>query len=206
MGPFCTLVLIKHLKLHVMKIRKKIWIVLLLLPFLACNDPDKTIETNTTLQFTIPLHSNILGNTSSTESYSFTGYATVSLVNKNNVQILPGNILQVTPGNGSVLIIPNLASDLNSLQLVWGYGELNDDVFNAQSSVDLSSMLNMENQELQIDIDEVFVPIISQIDSDPNTFIKVMLIGNAGFQVNSVATLEIPVTIKYEVMEVRFTL
>jgi len=189
-----------------MKLRKLFWIGMLFLPLLSCNDPDRITETNTTLQFTIPLHSNKLANTTSTENYASTGYGSFSLANKNNVQILPNNILQVTPGNESVLIIPNLTSEVNSLQLVWGYGEVNSDDFMAQSSVDLSPMLNMENKNLQINIDEVFAPIILQIDSDPNTFITVMLIGNAAFEVNSVATLEIPVTLKYEVIEVRFTL
>lgn len=205
MSPFCTLVHFKHLILKVMKLRKLFWIGLLLLPLLACNDPDRTIETNTKLQFIIPLHSNA-ASSSATERYTFSGYATFCLANKENAQSCPDNILQVLPGSGSVLLIPNIDGDVNSLQLVWSYSEQNSDEFMAQGAVDLLPMMTKSEQNLQIDIDEVFVPIISKIDDDPHIYIKVMVLGDASFEINSIAEMEIPIIVEHEVLEVRFTL
>uniref|UniRef100_UPI003217AEB0 hypothetical protein n=1 Tax=uncultured Draconibacterium sp. TaxID=1573823 RepID=UPI003217AEB0 len=191
-----------------MKLRKLFWIGVVLLPLLACNDPDTTVETEANLQFIIPLSSIGLQTEAVNETYSFSGFATFCLANKDNAQNCPDNILRVTPGTGSVLTFSNLSGDISELKMEWGFDNAGDSgTYNMQGETDLMLPEQVPaNGNLSISLDEVLSPLISQVDSNPNSYIKLMIKGNSNFQLTSIAQMKIPIIVKHEVSPIRFTL
>jgi hypothetical protein len=186
-----------------MKLRKLLWIGVFVLPLFACDDPDKTVENTSTLEFLIPIHS---AEANANESHDFSGFATFSLTNKDNAQNSPSNILRVMQGNGSKLTLPAISGEIKSMQLVWGYAEIDSDNFEMQSSIELLSQgAAKSTQQMVISLDQALMPLIDKIDSNPNTYIKVMVTGNADSAISSMAKLEIPIVVEHEVLEVRFS-
>lgn len=189
-----------------MKLRKIFWMGLLLIPLFACEDPDTTMETKAELRFTIPLNSSELKSTEA-ESYSFSGFVTFCLANKDNAQNCPDNILQVMPDKGSVLMLPYFDGEINTLNLEWGYGELGSDVFEMQNAIPLLSGENMSSIEnATINLDGILNPIILQMDKNPNTYIKLVITGKANCCVSSEAKMVIPIIVEYEALSPRIML
>lgn len=187
-----------------MKHTNLFWIALLLLSLVACNEPDNTVETESMLELDIRVNSIVSENN---DSYSFAGSTTFCLANKDNAQNFPNNILSVMLGKGATLILPHINGQFTSLQLDWGYGEIGSEVFDMQNSIELlSSVKSLSNHESAIELDEVLSPVINQIDINPNSYIKIIVSGNANHAVSSIVKMEIPITVEHEVLEVRFTI
>ncbi|MCY1721439.1 hypothetical protein OU798_13870 [Prolixibacteraceae bacterium Z1-6] len=190
-----------------MKLRKLFWMAIVLLPLLACNDPDTIAETETKLQFIIPLNSVQSQTKATAETYSFSGFTTFCLANKDNARNCPDNILRVMPGSGSVLTFLNVSGDISELKMEWGFASGGSGSYSMQGEIDLMLPEELpDNGSVSVNLDEVLAPLISQIDSNPKSYIKLLIKGNTDFEFTSIAQMEIPIIVEHEVLPVRFTL
>lgn len=112
-----------------MKLKNLFWIGVILLSAFACEDPDTTYYTKTELALDIPLavHVNTLSQ-SVTEQYNFNGIVIFHLGYSDTLKSCPGNVVQVTPGSGSLLSFEALQSSetIDQLQLDISYKTQSD--------------------------------------------------------------------------------
>lgn len=189
-----------------MKLRNLFWTGVLLLTLFACSDPDISVETETRLKFTVPLISTELKNYDTSTEYFFSGYTKFCLANKDNAQDCPDNILHVTAGTGSQLILPVFAGEVNFLKIEWGYSDLGSDVYDMQDPILLSSGNLSGEQAIQINLDKALQPVINKINSNTSAYFKLIISGNTNHFISSAAQITIPIIVEYEALTPRFTL
>ncbi len=189
-----------------MKLKKLLWIGVLFLPLIACEDPDTTTQTKTKIQLLISLSPSELKSMQITDVYSFEGETVFCLANKDNSYRCPQNILHVTPDVDAKMIFPAFTGELYQLNLEWGYATLGDEEYQMQSPVVLLSESLSGGGDTEINLGEVLLPLIEKIDNNPNTLIKLVLYGNSESVISAVSKIEIPLLIEHEVLTPRFTL
>ncbi|WP_340111210.1 hypothetical protein [Maribellus mangrovi] len=193
-----------------MKLRKLFWMGILLIPLLACEDVNESTETSAELDVPIPLEAVMIESAASPmDLYSFDGSAAFCLGNKDNVKDCPGMIMGVVPGSGAKLHFDGIGEfeEIHSLALEWGYGKFGSTEFEMQPSVDLlkdGEVLTSSN--ITIDIDEVLVPVIQEMDSNPRIFVFIRLSGWSNFDVSFDARMKVPIVVESEELSPRFTL
>lgn len=190
-----------------MKIRKLIWIGVLLLPLLACDNSDEIVQTEATIELKLPLTSIELKSTQ-LKSFVFSGYATFCLAKKDHVKNCPNNILKVMPGTGAILSIPlqDENQSISDLEITWGYALNGSDQYNMQQPIEL--MINeadIMNGSLEFDLDHVLFPLINNMNLSPDNYYKIVINGKTEFKMNLTATLEVPIIVEHENTSIRFS-
>ncbi|WP_167615614.1 hypothetical protein [Maribellus sediminis] len=196
-----------------MKLRKILWIGILLMPIFACDEVNDQAETSAELNVPITLEAVMVENTFSTTSpfdlYSFNGLNTFCLANKDNVKNCPGLVVGVTPGVGAKLHFDGIGDNqhIQSLQLEWGYGTAGKYEFEMQPPIQLLSDGELLTPDkLTVDIDQVMAALIQKMDENPRFFIVVKLSGYSNFDVSFDAVMKVPVVVKSEDISAGFTL
>ena len=197
-----------------MKLRKLFWIGMVLIPLLACEDVEETLETATELNVPIPLEATLVENTFSTKSspidqFKFEGIASFCLANKDKVKNCPGNIIRIVPGNGAELIFDGLGEyqQISSLTLEWGYCPAGSIDFHLQEPVEILPPGELINQAyFSLNLDEVLEPVIQKMNTNPKMFIMVKISGNSNFDISLDAQLKVPMIVQSEMTSPRFTL
>ncbi len=197
-----------------MKIRKLFWIGMLLIPLLACEDVQDTLQTNAELNVVIPLEATLVENTFITKSspvdqFAFDGIATFCLANKDKLHNCPGTVLGVVPGQGAELRFEGIGEDqqIHSLKLEWGYCAAGTFDFQLQPPVQLLPPGEVLNEgRLSLELDEVLAPVIQKMDSNPKMYIMVKVSGTSNFNIAIDAQLKVPVIVQSELSSPRFTL
>jgi len=189
-----------------MKLSELLLIGVLMLPLFACEDPDTSVETKADIQLFIPLSSTELKSLEVEGGYLFEGETTFCIANKDNSIYCPGNILHVTSGENATLTLPVFEGELSMLSFEWGFGTLGSDDFEMQSPVPLTLESMSGASAIVIDLDEVLLPLVNRMDSEPNTLLKIVITGNSNIRISSVAQMEIPLIVEHEVLTPRFTL
>lgn len=193
-----------------MKLKNLFWIGVILLSALACEDPETTYYTETELALDIPLtaHVNTLSQ-SVTEQYNFNGIVIFCLGYSDALKSCPGNVVQITPGSGSLLSFEALQSSqtIDQLQLDISYKTQSDATYQSIESIDLlqaGSFLNSETYS--VNLDDVLASLISRLNENPRYFISIEISGMANFNISSDALFSVPLLIESEYYSPRFTL
>ncbi len=189
-----------------MKLSRLLLIGVLVLPLFSCEDPDTSVETKAEIELFVPLSSTELKSVDVDGEYLFEGETTFCIANKDNSIYCPGNILHVTSGENAKLTLPVFDGELSMVSFEWGFGTLGADEFEMQSPVVLTSDNTSGASAIVIDLDEVLLPLINRMDSNPNTLLKIVVRGNSNIRISSVAQIKIPLIVEHEVLTPRFTL
>lgn len=201
-------------KFKVMKLRKLFFIGAILLALLACEDPDTFYETQAEIEIEIPIQSQLLENTymlkdSPVDMYSLKGMATFCLANSNEFKQCPGMVTQVRSTAGAMLLFEGLQNkeEINSLVLEWGYQIRGTMDVHMQAPIDLLHDGPPISKDLAtLDLDQVLMPVIGNMDEQPQSIIFIKITGYSNFDVMLDAKLKIPLVVESELLTPRFTL
>lgn len=189
-----------------MKTGKLLWIGMLLLPLLSCNNSDEISETNATIELSFPITSIELNNNLKS-SYIFLGDATFCLGKKENVKNCPVNILNVRPGTGAILTmdLPAEIDRVSNLVLHWGYASESSGQFTMESPIQLQiTESEFDEGSLRINLDNFLLPLINNMSTNPNRYFKIEVSGSTDLNLTSTAHIKVPIVVEHENLSVRF--
>ncbi|RIJ49081.1 hypothetical protein D1614_05805 [Maribellus luteus] len=202
------------IKAKAMKILNLLWVGVLLLFTISCDEAETNIETDAELLVEVPLDAwqmeeALVAKSTAAETYMFRGNASFCLANKDNLVNCPGAVLGVAPGSGAQLIFNGLegANEIQSLTIVWGYAAVGSlDVHMQEPVVLLAEGRSLTATEFSLDLDDFLQPVIQKMDSNPRTLIFISVYGYSNFEVTVHADLKVPVVVESDLSSPRFTL
>jgi len=199
-----------------MKKNNLLLIGMFLISLYSCQEKtDSTIiETKTNLNIDIPIIAESVDNTKSetgtTEiDYFFSGSGSYSPSNLANSENEIYNVQNIKPESGSIFSFSGIkeTDEIYSLKLEWGYKTSIDADYTMQEPVDLLSFEYMIKEGVfMVKMDEVLNKMFNGSNIDENYSFNVKVTGKSNFNLNGVATLEIPVLVLSEAVTAHFTL
>jgi hypothetical protein len=179
--------------------------IIVLLAFTSCNEKVEEnideIETDWNLDFSITS----LQNQGEHKFIGVTEYDISSIVYTSNSI---NNIYSLKPRAGSYIELSGVKENYNikSLWLKWNYGSLINNNLVVNESIDLLSLnYTLSGEVLRINLDNVLDDYIKKID-DPNGNVKIEISGICDYELNSEASLSIPIIVESKQYNPRFEL
>ncbi|WP_297091938.1 hypothetical protein [uncultured Draconibacterium sp.] len=196
-----------------MKLKKLLLIGVVLLPMLACDEPDTSYLTETNLVIDIPITAHLStfneNANPAIENYDFNGIGIFCLRYSNELKGCPGDIMQIIPGTGSTLSFEWLKSSetIKKLQLNISYKTQGESLYAKIKTVDLlQAGSSLHNTNKSVNLDDILAPLINRLNENPRYYISIQVNGTANFNINKNAEVSIPMLIETEYHAPRFTL
>lgn len=198
-----------------MKIYTLLLVGILLITLFSCQERNDTtyIETKTDLKIDIPI---VTGSSSESKSnlnitkvyYSFSGTGSYSASSFASLDEDVYNIQSIRPENGSELSFSgiNESDEIYTLELEWGYKTSGSEDYAMQAPINLLSFkYAIENGIFTLNMDDVLAQMLNE-EINQNYAFKLIITGSSSFNINTVAKLEIPVTVESEALTTHFEL
>lgn len=181
----------------------------------SCEKNETTrFETETTLEFDLSMAAAAIDPGKSAAgiselNYPFSGEGTYKGVRISNVENRLYQIQEVKPHKAPLLTISGISEGdaFESLQLEWGVFSATQGNYVMEAPIDLLLFdYLIEDGSYKVELADALVQLINTLNINPDNTIKVKLTGSSNINLNSPASLEIPVIVESTSMSLRFEL